>query len=106
MFVILTILFSSLAKAMENVTVEYANAMQATLATTVTAPQKQHPAFQKTGRCAAGEAAAHAAVVNVLSQGRLETLVKNALPALMPVVLKGKVNSSFYSLSWDVYRLL
>lgn len=106
MFVILTILFSSLAKTMESVTVECVNAMQATLATTVTAPQRQHPAFQKTGRCAAGEAAARVAAVNVPSQGPLETPVKNALPALMPVVLKGKVSSSFYSLSWGVHRVL
>lgn len=67
------------------------NATLVTLATTVTALQRRRPAFQTTGRCAADEAAVCAAAVSVLSRGLLEIPVKNAPPAPMPVVLKGKV---------------
>lgn len=91
---------SSLAQVMANVTVGSVNATVVTSATTVTAPQRRRRAFQRTGRCAAGEATVCAAAASVLSQGPLETPVKNAPPALMPVVLKGEVSNTFYNVLW------
>lgn len=67
------------------------NATLVTSATTATAPQRRRPAFQMTGRCAAGGATACAAAVSAQSRGPLETPVKNAPPAPMPVALKGEV---------------
>lgn len=70
------------------------NAMLATSATTVIVPPRRLPAFQMMDRCAVGEAAAFVAAVSVPSRVHLETPVKNAPPALMPVELKGKVSNN------------
>lgn len=67
------------------------NATLVTWETTVTAPLRRRPAFQTMGRCAAGEAAVCVAAVSAPSPEPLEIPVKSALPALMPVALKGKV---------------
>lgn len=72
---------------------ESVNAMQAISATAVTAPQRHRCAFQMMSRSAAGEATVCVVAVCVLSQGPLETPVKNAPPALMPVVLKGDISN-------------
>lgn len=69
------------------------NATLVTLATTVTAPWRRRPVFRVTGGCATGVETACAAAVSVLSQGHLETRVKNAPPAPTPVALKGKSTS-------------
>lgn len=77
------------------------NATLATSATTVTAPRRRRHAFQMTSRCAMGEATVCAVAVSVLSQGPLETPVKNAPPALMPVVLKGDISNN--SIAMEVF---
>lgn len=86
---------SVLFQVMENATVGSANAMPVSLVTTVTAPQRRHPASQMMGRCAEGEETACAAAVCAQSRERLEIPVRNAQPAPMPAVPKGRRWFSF-----------
>lgn len=67
------------------------NAMLATLVTTATAPLRRRRAFLMMDKCAAGEAAVCVVAVSAPSRAHLETPVRNAPPALMPVVLRGRL---------------
>lgn len=87
-----------------SVTVESVNATPVTLATTVTARRRHRAAFQMTGRCAAGEAAACAAAVSALSLEPLEKPAKNAPLAPMPAAQRGKYHAVVYTCDGDTVR--
>lgn len=76
---------------MASVTVGNVNATLATSVTTATAPPTRLCAFLTMGRCAADGAAVCVVAVSARSQVPSETPVRNALPALTPAVLRGKL---------------
>lgn len=59
--------------------------------TTVIAPPRRLRAFLTMDRCAADVAAVCVVAVSARSRVHSETPVRNALPALMPAVLSGKL---------------
>lgn len=85
----------------ESVTAGNVNAMLVTLVTTVTAPPRHLRAFLMMDGCAAGEAAVRVVAVSALSRVHSEKPVKNAPPALMPVILRGKLSVPYRTLSFE-----
>lgn len=85
-------LLPSFSQVTESVTAGNVNATLVTLVTTVTAPPRRRRAFLTMGGCAAGEAAVRVVAVSAPSRVHSEKPVKNAPPALMPVVLRGKLS--------------
>lgn len=81
----------SLPQVTASVTAGNVNATPVTSVTTVTAPPRRLPAFLTTGRCAADGAAVCVVAVSARSRVHSETPVRNARPALMPAVLRGKL---------------
>lgn len=85
------LLLPSFHQVTGSVTAGSVNAMPVTLVTTVTAPPRRLRAFLMMDRCAVGAAAVCVVAVSAPSRGHSETPVKNAPPALMPVILRGRL---------------
>lgn len=81
------------------------NATLATSVTTVTAPPRRLPAFLTMGGCAAGGAAVCVGAASARSRVHSETPVRNAPPALMPAVLRGKLLFLLYLCVFLLYDL-